>query len=116
MKKTERQVELVKELLIEEAELERLIAALPVGYISVKVISGNTYYYRQWREGPKIISQYVPSSLLNSVKRKIATRKEHEASLKMVRKELKSAIRKCERAGLLNEEEVAQLRIEAHQE
>ena len=116
MKKTERLVESLYELLKEEAEIERSIAALPVGYISVKVISGHKYNYRQWREGSKIISQYVPDSLLNSVKRKIAVRKEREADLKAVRKELKSVKGKVLRAGLLSEEEIEDLRKKAHEE
>ncbi len=116
MKKTERLVESLYELLKEEAEIEKTIEGLPVGYISVKVISGHKYNYRQWREGSKIISQYVPDSLLNSVKRKIATRKEHEASLKDVRKELKSVKGKVLRAGLLSEEEIAALKEKAKAE
>ena len=60
MKKSERQVEVLLESLIECSEIERVIASLPRGYISVKVTSGHTYYYRQWREGEKIISSYVP--------------------------------------------------------
>lgn len=116
MKKTERLVESLYELLKEEAEIEKNIDALPVGYISVKVISGHKYNYRQWREGNKIISQYVPESLLNSVKRKIATRKEYEASLKAVRKELKSVKGKILRAGLLSEEEISALKEKAKEE
>ena len=59
MKKEQRQVESLFELLKEQAEIEKQIAALPVGYISVKVISGHTYNYRQWREGNKIISSLI---------------------------------------------------------
>lgn len=116
MKKTERLVESLYELLKEEAEIEKVIDSLPVGYISVKVISGHKYNYRQWREGNKIISQYVPESLLNSVKRKIAIRKENEATLKLVRKEIKSVKGKVLRAGLLSEEEIANLKGKAKEE
>ena len=31
-------------------ELERQIAALPIGYISKKTINGKTRYYHQWTE------------------------------------------------------------------
>lgn len=116
MKKTERLVESLFELLKEESEIERVIESLPVGYISVKVISGHKYNYRQWRDGNKIVSQYVPESLLNSVKRKIAIRKENEAALKVVRKELKSVKGKVLRAGLLSEEEIANLKEKAREE
>lgn len=110
MKKEQRQVESLVELLKEQAEIERRIAALPVGYISVKVISGHTYNYRQWREGNKIISQYVPETMLNSVKRKIAARKEQEVTLKAVKKDIKSVTKKVLKAGLMNEDEIAELK------
>ena len=113
MKKEQRQVESLFELLKEPAEIEKQIAALPVGYISVKVISGHTYNYRQWRDGSKIISQYVPEAFLNSVKRKIAARKEQEALLKAVKKDIKSATRKVLKAELMTEEEIAALKEKA---
>ena len=110
MKKEQRQVESLVELLKEQTEIERQIAVLTVGYISVKVISGHTYNYRQWREGSKIISQYVPETMLNSVKRKIAARKEQEVTLKAVKKDIKSVTKKVLKAGLLTEEEIAELK------
>lgn len=116
MKKEQRQVESLFELLKEQAEIEKQIAALPVGYISVKVISGHTYNYRQWRDGSKIISQYVPEAFLNSVKRKIAARKEQEALLKAVKKDIKSATRKVLKAELMTEEEIAALKEKAAKE
>ena len=116
MKKADRLLESLHELLKEESEIEEVINSLPVGYISVKVISGHTYTYRQWRDGSKIVSQYVPESLLNSVKRKIAIRKENEAVLKTVRKELRSVKGKVLRAGLLSEEEIQTLKEKAREE
>lgn len=116
MKKEQRQVDSLYELLKEQAEIEKAIDALPRGYISVKHISGHTYNYRQWREGSKIISEYVPDAFLNSVKRKIASRKEQEALLKAVKKDIKSVSHKLLRAGLINEEEIAELTEKARKE
>ncbi len=116
MKKTERQVEQLYALLKEYAEIEKTIASLPVGYISVKVISGHTYNYRQWREGSKIISQYVPEAFLNSVIRKIAVRKENEALLKAVKKDIKLVTRQILKAQLLTEEEIEDLKAKAKAE
>ena len=96
MKKDLREVEALVQIIEEYAQVQKNIASLPCGYISVKKISGHTYCYRQWREGKKIISQYVPDALLSSVKRKIAVRKENEALLKLVKKDLKKAARKVE--------------------
>ena len=42
-------------------ELERQIAALPIGYISKKTINGKTRYYHQWTENGKKHSQYPVS-------------------------------------------------------
>ena len=111
-----KQVDSLYELLKEQAEIENAIAALPRGYISVKHISGHIYNYRQWREGDKIISEYVPEAFLNSVKRKIATRKEQEELLKAVKKDIKSVSRKLLKAGLISEEDIEQLRAKAQAE
>ena len=116
MKKEQRQVDSLYELLKEQAEIENNIAALPRGYISVKHISGHVYNYRQWREGEKIISEYVPEAFLNSVKRKIATRKEQEELLKAVKKDIKSVSRKLLKAGLISEQDIEQLRAKAQAE
>ena len=116
MKKEQRQVDSLYELLKEQAEIENAIAALPRGYISVKHISGHVYNYRQWREGEKIISEYVPEAFLNSVKRKIATRKEQEELLKAVKKDIRLVSRKLLKAGLVSEEDIEQLRAKAQAE
>ena len=83
-----------------------MIDALPRGYISVKVISGHTYYYRQWREGSKIISSYVPESYLNVVKQKIEIRKQNEELLKILKKDYKKAEKAVLKAGEVNLEKI----------
>ena len=106
MKKSERQVEVLLESLIECSEIERVIASLPRGYISVKVISGHTYYYRQWREGEKIISSYVPESYLKVVKQKIEIRKQNEELLKILKKDAKKAERDVLKAGEVDQDKI----------
>ena len=113
MKKNQREIECLFELFKEEREIEKIVEELPRGYISVKVISGHTYNYRQWREGDKIISEYVPESFVNSIKRKITIRKENEAALKEVKKELQSKVKYVVKKEILSEEEVAELRKKA---
>jgi len=108
MKKSERQVEVLLESLLEVANIEKVIDALPRGYISVKVISGHTYYYRQWREGNKIISSYVPESYLNVVKQKIEIRKQNEQLLKILKKDYKKAERAVLKAGEVSEQQIAE--------
>ncbi len=109
MNKQVRQLELLLELMNERDQIEENIKALPVGYISVKQISGHTYYYRQWREGKQIISSYVPEAFLNATKRKIAARKEQESLLRAVKAELKKAMRKVSKEKVLEREEVERL-------
>lgn len=109
MNKNERQVELLRSLIEEKKEIEKIINALPRGYISSKTISGHVYNYRQWREGKKIFSEYVPDAFLPAVKRKIASRKEQEESLKAVKKEIKSASKFVIKHGLMTEEEINSL-------
>lgn len=116
MKKNERQVEQLFALYREYAETQKVIAGLPNGYISVKVISGHTYNYRQWREGSKIISQYVPDAYLNSVKRKIATRKENENLLKAIKHDIQSVTKQVLKAGLMSQEEIEELKAKAEKE
>ena len=106
MKKSERQVEVLLESLIECSEIERVIESLPRGYISVQVISGHTYYYRQWREGNKIISSYVPESYLKVVKQKIEIRKQNEELLKILKKDYKKAERDVLKAGEVSQEKI----------
>ena len=114
MKKSERQVEVLLESLLEVSEIEKVIASLPRGYISVKVISGHKYYYRQWREGEKIISSYVPESYLNVVKQKIAIRKENEELLKILKKDYKKAERAVLKSGEISEEKIAQAKAKVN--
>ena len=109
MNKEKRQLELLLELLNEREQIEENIKALPVGYISVKQISGHTYYYRQWREGSKIISEYVPEAFLNATRRKIAARKEQESLLKAVKADIKKANRRVNKERTLTKEEVEAL-------
>lgn len=109
MNKNSRDVEALVALVNEYVETENTIKSLPTGYISVKNISGHVYNYRQWREGNKIISSYVPEALLNGVKRKIAVRKEQEALLKVVKKDLKKVARKIARVSSFQEADLEAL-------
>ena len=110
MKKSERQVEVLLESLIEVSEIEKVIESLPRGYISNKVISGHKYYYRQWREGEKIISSYVPESYLNVVRQKIQIRKQNEELLKILSKDYRKAEKAVLKAGEVSAEEIARVK------
>ena len=106
MKKDSRLLEALVELINEYVDIENTISTLPCGYVSTKTISSKTYYYRQWREGSKICSVYIPNALVNGIKRKIAFRKENEVLLKEVKKDLSRLTRKVVKAGLMSEDDV----------
>ena len=109
MNKEQRQLELLVQSLMEVYRIEQVIDSLPRGYISVKKIAGHVYYYRQWREGDKIISNYVPETFLKGIRQKIVIRKENEQLLKITRKDLQKSIKAVLKAGLLNEDQIKEL-------
>jgi hypothetical protein len=106
MKKSERQVEVLIESLIEVSLIEKVIESLPRGYISVKTISGHQYFYRQWREGSRIISSYVPESYLNVTRQKIEIRKQNEQLLKILKKDYKKAEKAVLKLGEVTPEDI----------
>lgn len=110
MNKLDKYVELLLDSLKEANHIEKVIEALPRGYVSVKSISGHTYYYRQWREGDKIISSYIPEPYVSGIRQKIVIRKENEQLLKIIKKDISSATKKVLKLGLLNEEEIEKLK------
>lgn len=110
MNKEQRQIEVLVSSLNEEYRIQQVIDSLPRGYISVKQIAGHTYYYRQWREGNKIISHYVPEAFLKGVKQKIVIRKENEQLLKITKKDIVKAEKAVLKAKLLNEKQIAELK------
>lgn len=62
-------------LINKKQQLEEEILSLPVGYISKKVIKGNTQYYLQRRDGAKIVSSYLRCDELGEILNKIEKRK-----------------------------------------
>lgn len=68
-------------------DLENQIAALPVGYISKKLINGKERYYQQWTENGKIKSKYIKNDDFEDFQKKIELRKSFQAKLS----ELKSS-------------------------
>lgn len=97
----------MKDVLIEELErLERMekaylkkISELPKGSISMKKIAGKMYPYRAYREGNKVISEYlkVNHKELEQLKSQINQRRKYEESIKAIREDckfIKAALKK----------------------
>ena len=68
---------------------EEALASCRKGYISVKFINDRPQYYLQWREGATVRSKYIKSKDYVNVKNEIAARKEHEKSIKHIKKNMK---------------------------
>jgi len=109
MNKQERKLEALVAAISEYHNIEREIAKLPRGYISVKQIAGHTYYYRQWREGNKVVSTYVPEMSLTIIEQKIKVRKENEQLLRVIKKSYNSAVKSVLRASLLTNDQIHEL-------
>ena len=69
-------------------ELEREIALLPAGCISRKQIRGITRYYLQWNENGKSKSKYIPEPDVEELEKQICRRRELQAELKKLKKDL----------------------------
>ena len=76
----------LNEVLLEEykridkvvALIDKELELLPKGYVSVKNINGNKYFYLQQRKGKCIVSKYLGSEEPADLMRKIKKRKELE--------------------------------------
>ncbi len=66
-------------------ELKEEINKLPKGYISIKNIGGNIYYYHQWSENGKKYSKFVSDEELVKLNSLINKRKELENELKRIK-------------------------------
>lgn len=61
---------------------------LPKGSISEKKSGAKTYYYLKYREGKKVISQYISKEAIAGIKTQIEKRKHIEAMIKSLQEEL----------------------------
>lgn len=66
-------------------QLEKEIAALPNGYISVKNIRGKERRYLQWLENGKLKSKYIKAAELDDVTAQVEKRKRLQEELKALR-------------------------------
>ena len=75
-------------------ELEQEIAALPAGYISKKTINGSVKKYYQWTENGQKKSKYIDDETAVGMEIRIANRRQLQAELKKLKKELPSTTKK----------------------
>ena len=72
----------------EVIKIKNEIKKLPKGYISIKIIRGNVYYYHQWTESGKKFSKYIPEEDLPTLQSQISRRQLFESALKNLKKSL----------------------------
>lgn len=61
---------------------------LPKGSISEKKSGDKIYYYLKYREGKKVISQYISKEAIAEIRTQIEKRKHIEAMIKSLQEEL----------------------------
>jgi len=61
---------------------------LPKGSISEKVVGDRIYYYLKYRDGKKVISQYIGKSQIDEIREQIEKRKHIESMIKSLHEEL----------------------------
>ena len=63
------------------------LSALPKGTISEKMVNGKTYYYLKYRNGKKVVSQYVSKKEIENVRSLVEKRRHIEAMVKSLQEE-----------------------------
>ena len=74
-------------------EYEKRLLALPKGTLSEKHSGEKTYYYLKFRDGKKVVSQYIPAEDAEQLRNDIAERRHIETMIKSLKEELKFANR-----------------------
>ena len=72
------------------SEYKKLISDLPKGSL---ICRKNEYYYLKYRDGKKVVSQYISKDRIDEVSLKIQKRKHVETMIKSLKKELDIANR-----------------------
>lgn len=68
-------------------QYQNQLTALPKGTLSEKAVGEKKYYYLKFRDGKKVISQYVNKNDVDAVRERIDKRKHLEAMLKSLQEE-----------------------------
>ena len=63
------------------------LAALPKGTLSEKAVGEKRYYYLKYRDGKKVVSQYVGKKDVDAIREQVEKRKHLEAMLKSLQEE-----------------------------
>lgn len=75
---------------------QEALAGLPKGTLSEKMANGNMYYYLKYRDGQKVISQYIRKQDADTLRQQIDKRRHIEAMIKSLQEEQALAARVLE--------------------
>lgn len=90
-----REKERIEYMLAEYKEKRR---CLPNGSISEKVVGERVYYYLKYRDGKRVVSQYIGKAQINDIRKQLEKRKHIEAMIKSLQEELAIANKVLEEA------------------
>ena len=69
------------------AKYQSELSALPKGTISEKTVGEKTYYYLKYRDGKKVVSQYISKKEIENVRALVERRRHIEAMVKSLQEE-----------------------------
>lgn len=69
------------------AKYQSELSDLPKGTISEKMVGEKTYYYLKYRDGKKVVSQYVSKKEIENVRALVEKRRHIEAMVKSLQEE-----------------------------
>lgn len=75
---------------------QEALAGLPKGTFSEKLVNGNTYYYLKYRDGKKVISQYIRKQDVGALRKQIEKRRHIETMIRSLQEEQELAARVLE--------------------
>lgn len=61
---------------------------LPKGSLSEKAVGERVYYYLKYRDGKRVVSQYISKSQIDEIRQQLEKRKHIEAMIKSLQEEL----------------------------
>ena len=70
-----------------------MLAGLPKGTISEKLVNGHIYYYLQYRDGKKVVSRYIRKQDVDTLRQQIEKRRHIETMIKSLLDEQELAAR-----------------------
>lgn len=72
---------------------QETLAGLPRGTLSEKSVNENTYYYLKYRDGKKVVSQYIRKQDVDTLRQQIEKRRHIETMIKSLQEEQELAAR-----------------------